>query len=543
MLLLRRLLRCLIVSVAIMSFLFLQDLSDPGRSPIGPLPSGQGFTIGRNETSDLSIQQAVVSAVHCKIFVRPSAAAASVGVCVTLTDLSSNGTFVNGVKVGKGKDAEVKVGDVIQIAKPRGNDQDYAARFKLLNILPSSSRRNSSLAPSNPTTPSKTINFPPPPPPPVTPNNSKSLLTPAPAPAAAAASPAPSAGESPFKSPIPKRARVSSPPPGTICTRCVTFPLREQELVCEQDALSSRLNDSVLQLTFKTRRLEELEKQHAVCGEKTTQLSDRCRILETQSETWEFKAAQFQSQLERVKAELTSVRTELTDTTKEKEELRVEVREWQEIAERNKLAVSHVQEQKRSLEMQVGELQEQLASCEVQMNKCGDFMTNLNQRNSELVMDKNSLIDKLHLLQQTHNSTLAVVAALRSIWDLGHRQLLKISEQPAADAEAAGAGAEDPAVVGAGAEDAAVVTAEAGAVAEDAGVAEVAVAKAADAVQWDESPAVMASEGGRRRESGGTQLAEEGECGEGLPDFLGMAGGTCGDLAGFFESAGGVQEI
>ncbi|KAI9209519.1 uncharacterized protein BJ171DRAFT_484202 [Polychytrium aggregatum] len=68
------------------------------------------YTIGRSAECSTQIRNQRVSSIHCRI-------AASDSGPVTITDSSSNGTFVNGVKLGKGKSCELKAGDTVSLAK------------------------------------------------------------------------------------------------------------------------------------------------------------------------------------------------------------------------------------------------------------------------------------------------------------------------------------------------------------------------------------------------------------------------------------------
>ena len=112
------------------------------------------FSIGRNDTCNVVIAGSVVSSVHCRIICGPK---------IELTDLSSNGTFVNGVKIGKNRTVHLTHGDTIQIARPNKTDDgsataDYAGHFKA--TVPSQEvsqtptpLRQSALPPKRPPTP------------------------------------------------------------------------------------------------------------------------------------------------------------------------------------------------------------------------------------------------------------------------------------------------------------------------------------------------------------------------------------------------------
>eukprot|EP01006_Ploeotia_vitrea_P035809 TRINITY_DN65938_c7_g4_i1.p1 TRINITY_DN65938_c7_g4~~TRINITY_DN65938_c7_g4_i1.p1 ORF type:complete len:704 (+),score=104.16 TRINITY_DN65938_c7_g4_i1:34-2145(+) len=70
----------------------------------------QSIVFGRNKDSSVVFQDARISGKHCKMYFE--------GVNVYAHDFSSNGTFVNGTKLGQGKRAELKPGDEISLALP-----------------------------------------------------------------------------------------------------------------------------------------------------------------------------------------------------------------------------------------------------------------------------------------------------------------------------------------------------------------------------------------------------------------------------------------
>ena len=75
-------------------------------------PIGTAFTIGRAATNDLSLPAVpAVSVSHCSLRLQDD------GDAVVLTDSSLNGTFINGMLVGKGNEAIVPSGAVITFIK------------------------------------------------------------------------------------------------------------------------------------------------------------------------------------------------------------------------------------------------------------------------------------------------------------------------------------------------------------------------------------------------------------------------------------------
>lgn len=82
------------------------------------------YSVGRGAASDISLNETNckirlenLSRIHCG-FKRILDDA--VGYQTILEDFSSNGTFVNGVKIGKGKSKLLNHGDVISLTCPHG---------------------------------------------------------------------------------------------------------------------------------------------------------------------------------------------------------------------------------------------------------------------------------------------------------------------------------------------------------------------------------------------------------------------------------------
>mmetsp|Transcript_20752 Transcript_20752/g.37758 ORF Transcript_20752/g.37758 Transcript_20752/m.37758 type:complete len:717 (-) Transcript_20752:29-2179(-) len=91
------------------------------------------LTVGRKGTCTYIIPEefAYVSGEHCRFHTKLGDAVSSSGSGpgVEVEDLSANGTFVNGVKVGRGKRGVAKIGEEISLAKP--TRRDGALKFKL----------------------------------------------------------------------------------------------------------------------------------------------------------------------------------------------------------------------------------------------------------------------------------------------------------------------------------------------------------------------------------------------------------------------------
>lgn len=79
------------------------------------LPDSGNFSIGRKACCQLVLPEsyAYVSGEHCRLKCVDSA-----GSSLLLEDLSGNGTFINGKKVGRGKTQHISIGDEISLAKP-----------------------------------------------------------------------------------------------------------------------------------------------------------------------------------------------------------------------------------------------------------------------------------------------------------------------------------------------------------------------------------------------------------------------------------------
>ena len=108
--------------------LVLEDLNE-SRNNLRAFPLNAKVSIGREQTCDIVIVTDVVSKVHCEFKTNEQDG------CVRclLTDLSFNGTYVNGIKVGRNLEVEVDSGDIIVLGRPSKSDGvcSYAGRFRL----------------------------------------------------------------------------------------------------------------------------------------------------------------------------------------------------------------------------------------------------------------------------------------------------------------------------------------------------------------------------------------------------------------------------
>ena len=118
----------------------MRDLKTCGSRDAGrllPLDFGsKGFTIGRRPTSSLHYDDPTISGTHCRVFLR--------GHDVWVEDCSSNGTFVNNAKIGKGQQAVFPDGAILSLLRtPQHEPAPYAYQ-----LLP---EKESKTAPRTPT--------------------------------------------------------------------------------------------------------------------------------------------------------------------------------------------------------------------------------------------------------------------------------------------------------------------------------------------------------------------------------------------------------
>jgi len=86
---------------------------------------GVRVSVGRKQGCDIILNDFVVSGLHCYITVTSTSSA-------VIEDQSTNGTYVNGVKIGKGMTFDVKNGDILTLGKPTaGGVQTGSVSFKI----------------------------------------------------------------------------------------------------------------------------------------------------------------------------------------------------------------------------------------------------------------------------------------------------------------------------------------------------------------------------------------------------------------------------
>lgn len=89
------------------------------------VPDHGGLLVGRREECGLRLHSPTVSGLQCKLAWGPQG-------MYYLEDLSSNGTFVNETKVGKGNKLDLVDGDIIQLTSRRLDELQY--RFRCANL-------------------------------------------------------------------------------------------------------------------------------------------------------------------------------------------------------------------------------------------------------------------------------------------------------------------------------------------------------------------------------------------------------------------------
>ena len=86
---------------------------------------GVRVSVGRKEGNDIVLTDIVVSGLHCYITVTSTNTA-------VIEDQSTNGTYVNGVKIGKSMQLAVKEGDILTLGKPNATGaQSGSISFKV----------------------------------------------------------------------------------------------------------------------------------------------------------------------------------------------------------------------------------------------------------------------------------------------------------------------------------------------------------------------------------------------------------------------------
>ena len=83
----------------------------------GATVSQDSFSIGRAPSNNFQIKDSKISSSHC-VFLRSKKTGSSDDYEYFIEDKSTNGTYLNGEKIGKGLKKQLKNGDEIMLLKP-----------------------------------------------------------------------------------------------------------------------------------------------------------------------------------------------------------------------------------------------------------------------------------------------------------------------------------------------------------------------------------------------------------------------------------------
>ncbi|BFZ62751.1 serine/threonine protein kinase [Saitoella coloradoensis] len=86
-----------------------------------------GYLLGRSEECDVIIRDPQISNRHCLIY---KETLASGNLAVFIEDMSANGTYINGQKLGRNNRQRLHNGDEISLTHSRGKDEDVSFIFK-----------------------------------------------------------------------------------------------------------------------------------------------------------------------------------------------------------------------------------------------------------------------------------------------------------------------------------------------------------------------------------------------------------------------------
>ena len=88
---------------------------------------GVRVSVGRKQGCDILLSDIVVSGLHCYITVTSV-------VTALVEDASTNGTYINGVKIGKGLTLDVKDGDILTMGKPGAGSGSVSFKIGFLGL-------------------------------------------------------------------------------------------------------------------------------------------------------------------------------------------------------------------------------------------------------------------------------------------------------------------------------------------------------------------------------------------------------------------------
>lgn len=302
-----------------------------------PLPSRGSVTIGRRATCTVVCADGLVSGVHCVLTLAPKGPKDEVS--VEVEDRSTNGTYVNDVKVGKGQRAPLRDGDVLSLTKPPGGEDGCASpsgvRFRL--VLPAVAAAATPLAAA--ATPAAAATTP-------------AAAAAAPAVAAAvvasdgASSPTPPSAGSAAGPPAPVAGAGDDPPGGGIVTAWTSEGFAQDLLLQEQQSKAKITGE----LLVTRRRLEE---ERAKLESTNRELRRMSAVLEDERS----RTTAAQESLERLKGEATPLRRD----RQELEDLRAKHAELQSKQETVEVDVGTQQYRLGSLEAAIDRLRRELA--------------------------------------------------------------------------------------------------------------------------------------------------------------------------------------
>ncbi|KAF4756457.1 hypothetical protein FOZ62_014155 [Perkinsus olseni] len=102
--------------------------------------NGERKTIGRKAECDIVVNDTIVSGLHCIVglsILSPQERQGD-GIVISVEDKSTNGTLINGERIGKGKTRFVQAGDVVNLGKPKmtaEGEHQYAASYRLRMVV------------------------------------------------------------------------------------------------------------------------------------------------------------------------------------------------------------------------------------------------------------------------------------------------------------------------------------------------------------------------------------------------------------------------
>ena len=95
----------------------------PGESTVYELRGNQSQVIGRASGCELQVDLPHISGSHCTV--RPSGTSEEGQYCAKIMDISSNGTCLNGIAIGRQKEGDLREGDMITFTKLVGQITEF----------------------------------------------------------------------------------------------------------------------------------------------------------------------------------------------------------------------------------------------------------------------------------------------------------------------------------------------------------------------------------------------------------------------------------